>query len=121
MGRSEIGAGVFFIGLGILFFTHIISFWPGILFVLGASALARGMAEGQHWQSVSGGLFLIGLGLVFLLNFSWPIILILIGLAMLFGYNFRSSWKRHRDDEDVRYVEVEKPKNDDKLKNEDLI
>ncbi|MEO8395505.1 MAG: hypothetical protein ABI700_21100 [Chloroflexota bacterium] len=65
-------------------------FWPGILFVLGASSLAKGMQEGLPWYNVTGGLWLIGLGLVFLWGFSIPLLLILVGATMLFGYSFRA-------------------------------
>jgi hypothetical protein len=121
---DQIAGGVFLVGLGLLF-TNVISFWPGILFVIGAAAIARGMAEGQDWYNVPGGLSMIALGVVFTLNFSWPVILIVIGAAMLFGYNFKSRgcWggsrreRRWRDlDEDA--VESDKPKNEDKLKND---
>lgn len=110
-GRGDqISGGIFLIGLGILFFTHI-GFWPGILFVIGAAAIARGVAEGQTWYNVPGGLWMIGLGLLFLFNFNWPVLLILIGVSMLFGYNYRSSRKH----DDI----WEKPKNEDKRKNDD--
>jgi hypothetical protein len=110
---DQIAGGVFLIGLGLIFFTNV-GFWPWILFVLGASSMARGMAEGQAWYSVSGGLWLMGLGLVFLLGFNLPLLLILVGVTMLIGYKFQSS-RRHRHDEDY----WDKPKNEDKRKNED--
>ncbi len=119
---DQISGGVFLIGLGVIFFTNL-AFWPWILFVIGASSLARGMAEGQAWYSVSGGLWLIGLGLVFLLGFNLPLLLILIGVTMLLGYNFRP---KHRSDRAARLSNYDdsglwdKPKNDDKRKNDDL-
>ena len=116
---DQISGGVFLIGLGIIFFMNL-GFWPWILFVIGASSMARGAAEGQAWYSVSGGLGLMGLGLVFLLGFSWPLLLILVGVSMLIGRNFQSSRKRHYIDDDSEVVYWEKPKNEDKLKNEDL-
>ncbi len=114
---DQVSGGVFLIGLGIIFFTHV-GFWPWILFVIGASSMARGMAEGQAWYNVSGGLWLMGLGVVFLLGFSWPLLLILIGATMLMGYSFKSSRRHHDDDEQVIYIP--KQKNEDKRKNEDL-
>jgi len=97
---DQIAGGVFLVGLGLLF-ANVLPFWPGILFVLGASSIARGMAEGQAWYSVSGGLWLIGLGLVFLAGFSWPWLLILIGVSMLFGYNWHDQEKRKRKNEEL--------------------
>ncbi|NWG18523.1 MAG: hypothetical protein HXY41_18025 [Chloroflexi bacterium] len=107
---DQIAGGVFLIGLGLLF-TNVLSFWPGILFVIGVSNIARGMAEGRAWYNVSGGLWLIGLGAVFLLGFNWPVILILIGLSTLFGINVKNEWGDSRS---------EKAGNDEKLKNDDL-
>ena len=46
---SQIGTGVFFVGLGLLFLSG--WWWPGIMFVIAASILARTMAEGEGWQS----------------------------------------------------------------------
>jgi len=110
---DRVSGAVFLIGLGILFtpLSNIIGgFWPGILFVIGASALARGMAEGQAWYNVSGGLWMIGLGLVFLFGFSLPLLLILIGLTMLFGYSFKPDAFGHKGKNDE--LIDEKPKHD---------
>lgn len=111
---DQIAGGVFLVGLGLLF-TGVLDFWPGILFVIGISNIARGMAEGRDWHSVPGGLWLIGLGVVFLFNFNWPVLLILLGLTMLVGFSFKSS-RMCRSSED----EFEKPKNDRKRKNDEL-
>lgn len=114
---DRVSGAVFLIGLGLLFTPLgglVGGFWPGILFVLGASSLARGMAEGLPWYNVSGGLWLIGLGLVFLSGFSLPLLLILVGLTMLFGYSFKpdafGGRKAKRDDF-----------SDDKLKHDDFV
>ena len=65
---------------------------------------------------------MIGLGLLFLLNFSFPVLLILIGLSILLGYQFQSR-KQNRCREDSTSLEElmieEKPKNGDKRKNSD--
>ncbi len=114
---DQIAGGVFLVGLGLLF-TNVTIFWPGILFVIGASNIARGMAEGRAWYNVSGGIWLIGLGLVFLLNFSWPVLLILIGASMLFGYSVKDGRREKRF---VMMDGFDKAKNDDKRKNEDVI
>lgn len=111
---DRVAGGVFLIGLALLF-TSVGSivggFFPGILFVIGASAIARGVAEGQQWYNVSGGLWMIGIGLVFLLGFNLPLLLILIGLTMLFGWSFKPdmlhSCKRAYDEF------IEKPKHDE--------
>jgi hypothetical protein len=118
---DQVAGGVFLIGLGILFFGGLgIGFFPGILFVIGASNIARGMAEGRAWYNVSGGVWMIGLGAAFLFNFSWPLILVLIGLSMLFGISVKDS-RRKSDDDDYSYLEDEKLKNEPKRKNDDYL
>jgi uncharacterized membrane protein len=114
---DQISGGVFLIGLAILFMTGF--WWPGIMFVIGASAMARGVAEGRAWYAVPGGLWMIGLGLVFLFNFSWPMILILIGVSMLFG----DAWRRRGSEHVARSESAAqaKPKNEDKAKNDAYI
>jgi len=111
---DQISAGVFLVGLGVLF-TGILDFWPGILFVIGASTIARGMTEGRAWYNVTGGLWMIALGIIFLFNFSWPMILIMIGIAMLFGYKMKEQHER-----EYRYEDGYKSKNDEKRKHDDL-
>ena len=86
-------------------------FWPGLLFVLGASSIAKGMQEGLPWYNVTGGLWLIGLGLVFLWGFSIPLLLILLGATMLFGYYFRSGHSGDKIKRDEFFNE--KPKHDE--------
>ncbi len=111
---SQIGTGVFFVGLGFLFFTG--WWWPGIMFVIAASIIARTVTYGQPWQSATGAFWLIGIGVVFgvpgligdIASSFWqmfPLILIGIGLFMLFGGRCRPniSGKRKNDD-DIHHV-----------------
>ena len=114
---DQVSGGVFLIGLALLFLTPV-PFFPGILFVIGASSLARGMAEGQEWTSVQGALWLFGLGLLFLVGFNFALLLILIGLSMLFGVVFKPSFmKAGCCDSDIDDISGEKPKR--KLKNDE--
>ena len=69
--------------------------------MIGASSLARGLAEGRQWTSVQGALWMIGLGLLFLFGFNLPLLLILIGLSMLFGFAFRPPRWRGREADDA--------------------
>ncbi|MAS35192.1 MAG: hypothetical protein CL610_14365 [Anaerolineaceae bacterium] len=103
---DQVSGGVFLIGLALLFMTGY--WWPGILFVIGASTMARGVAEGRDWYSVPGGLWMIGLGLVFAFGFNWPLLLILIGVSMLFG----KSWQDRNQDTQPKIKNDDKPKND---------
>jgi hypothetical protein len=94
---GQVSGAVFIIGLGIIFLFDFIDVWPGIMFVIGASIIARVMAEGKPWTAATGAFWVIGIGLVFWLgdnlNFgissAWPLILILIGVGMLYRRNER--------------------------------
>lgn len=103
---DQVSGGVFLIGLAVLFMTGY--WWPGVLFVIGASAIARGMAEGKEWYNVPGGLWMIALGIIFAFGFSWPLLLIFIGVSMLFG----KQWQDHQNREQRKAKNEEKPKHD---------
>lgn len=86
---DRVSGAVFLIGLGVIALINY--WWPGIMFVIGASLIARGVVQGQAWQNATGALVVIAIGLVFALqdfiggvNF-WPLVLIALGLFMLFG------------------------------------
>lgn len=114
---DQIAGGVFLVGLGLLF-TNVLPFWPGILFVIGASTIARGVAQGQTWYTVPGGLGIIAIGLVFMLGFNLPLILILIGVAMLFGFSTKKHWWTGCDDDNEEAPA--KRKNREKRKHDDV-
>ena len=111
---SQVGTGVFFVGLGLLFFTG--WWWPGIMFVIAASMLAGTLAAGENWTSATGALWLIGIGVVFgipgligdIAGGFWqifPLILIGMGLFMLFGGKYRPSVSgKRKNDDDIRKV-----------------
>jgi hypothetical protein len=102
-------AGVFFIGLAVLFLTNF--WWPGILFVVGAAMLARTINEGRAWSSDRNALVVLGIGAFFMvtrvLNASflganlWPILLIGAGVYLLYfkdrSPRFGASDKTKRD------------------------
>lgn len=113
---GQIGAGVFLVGLGMLFLTE--WWWPGIMFVLAASIIARTMAEGKPVNSAKNAFWLIGIGILFglpgliggIAGAFWklfPLILIGLGLFMFFGGRYRpdigyedDNMKRKNDDDD---------------------
>lgn len=110
---DQVSGGVFLIGLAVLFMTGF--WWPGIMFVIGLSAIARGVAEGQEWYNVPGGLWMIGIGLLFWFGFSWPLLLIFIGASMLLGKSWQGS--KHGSKHNHEMPE-DKLKRDDKRKND---
>ena len=81
---NQITGAVWLIGLGILFATNF--WWPGVLFLVGAGALAQGLAEGRGWYALQGSLWAFGLGVAFLLGAHFiAAVLITLGLSMLLG------------------------------------
>lgn len=110
---TQAGAGVFFVGLGLLFLTG--WWWPGIMFVIAASVLARTVSAGEPWQSATGALWLVGIGVVFgipgmigdLAGAFWsvfPALLIGIGLFMVFGGKYRPKVSGKRKNDDIHQV-----------------
>jgi hypothetical protein len=84
---SKLPTAVFFIGLALTMLPiSPIHFWPGILFVFAAVALTTGLTKGRLQSELKSAAWLTGIGLVFLLNFSLPLLLILIGLGSLFSF-----------------------------------
>ena len=113
---DQISGGVFMIGLALLFITH--WWWPGIMFVIGATIIARTMAEGKDWTTATPAFWVIGIGVVFGLpgliggidwGTIWPLGLIALGLFMLFGGNMRPKIGRYDDDDEI----TDKRKNDE--------
>ncbi len=81
---GQVTGAIFLIGMGLLFALG--WFWPGILYLIGVTAIADGALTGKSLSgNLQGGLFMIGLGLVFTLGFSLPLLFIILGLITLFG------------------------------------
>ncbi len=110
---SQASTGVFFVGLGLLFFSG--WWWPGIMFVIAASILARSRALGERWQSATGALWLIAIGVIFgipgliadIAGAFWqffPLVLVGMGLFMLFGGKYRPKVNGKRKNDDSRHV-----------------
>jgi hypothetical protein len=80
-----ISGGLFLLGLALIAWRN--WWWPGILVLVGVTALISGLAAGrdssQRWGGVQGGLFLLGLALIAWLNWWWPGMLVLIGLMAI--------------------------------------
>ncbi len=103
--------GVFLIGLAMLFIT---GYWfPGILFVIGATALADSMVGSRQEEARSGGIFMIGLGIIFAIGFRVELLFLMIGLGLIFcpaAKNRFSMWDsdkpKRKSKNDEYYAEV---------------
>ncbi len=78
---GQITGGVWMIGLGILFYTGM--WWPGIMFVIGASAILQGLVEGRGWYSFQGGIWSIAIGVSALYHFNIAIFFVAMGVSMI--------------------------------------
>lgn len=82
---DTLGAGMFLVGLGVLFLLD--WFWPGILGLLGIVALVTQSARGNLLRGLSSLVLLGGLTILFTIGFAWeyvfPIGLIVLGLIAL--------------------------------------
>lgn len=78
---GQITGGVWMIGLGILFFTGM--WWPGIMFLFGASAIVGGLVEGRGWYAFQGGLWSIAIGVWALFQFHIAVLFVAIGASMI--------------------------------------
>jgi hypothetical protein len=116
---DQVSGGIFLIGLGLMF-AKVLPWWPGIMYVAGAAAIAQGFAEGKRGYALMGGVWLIGLGLLFSVGFSWPLLLILIGASMLFrNLRGQSSDSVASERRDQLLAQSEKAKRE-KAKNDNL-
>jgi hypothetical protein len=87
--KSAIPAGVFFIGLGLLFWTH--SLFPGLLFLIAAVAITHAWVNGYDRHTLRWAAILLGLGAIFMFGFSFPFLLMLFGAWILFMAFARSN------------------------------
>jgi O-antigen/teichoic acid export membrane protein len=96
---SQVGAGIFLIGLALLFLLNI-AIWPYIMFVIAVSLVAHEYTEHntidfKNSRMVGAAIIAI-IGLLGLVDFNfdwgriWPLFLIGAGLFILFGKQVRS-------------------------------
>lgn len=82
---DTMGAGMFLVGLGVLFLLD--WFWPGILALLGIVALVTQWVRGNPLSGLSSLVLLGGLTILFADGLAWehvfPIGLIVLGLIAL--------------------------------------
>ncbi|NLG28270.1 MAG: hypothetical protein GX557_10190 [Chloroflexi bacterium] len=85
MGSKAYGglsAGIFMIGLGVLFLSGV-GVWPWILVVIGLASLPASMAAKQGWYGWQGSVWLIGLAILFATGQLFPGVLILVGISAI--------------------------------------
>jgi len=78
-----ITGAVWLFGLAALFYTG--RWWPGIMFVIGASAIIEGLIERQGWYALQGGAWALGIGVWALMHFQIWFIFVVLGVSTLLG------------------------------------
>jgi uncharacterized membrane protein YoaK (UPF0700 family) len=78
---NAVTGGIWLIGLGVLMATR---FWfPGILFLVGITAIVQGSGRRSGWQSVHGGLWLMLLAAWAMMRFSMSVFLVALGVYVI--------------------------------------
>ena len=78
---GQITGGVWLIGLGLLFATG--RWWPGIMFLIGVSAIVEGLVEGRGWYAFQAGFWSIMIGVWALYHYSLPMLFVGLGVSMI--------------------------------------
>ncbi|MCU0495911.1 MAG: hypothetical protein MUF87_01015 [Anaerolineae bacterium] len=112
MSKYLLSAGVFVIGLALLSLTG--WWWPGILFLFGATAFTYTLAERRRWYEAQWALCFIGIGIIFWSGPSLPLILIILIGGIIFW--IWASWHLFDDEEDYEYQQP-----DIRIKREDRV
>ena len=82
--QQNVVVGVFLVGLGLVWWLNLgWLIWPGALIGLGAVAYTQRRQMGDTIAAVQAGLWLVGLGVLFLLHFVFPGVLFLAGASIL--------------------------------------
>ena len=81
--RHQIVGGVWLLGLAALLYTG--HFWPGIMFLIGLTAIVEGIGKGRGWYALQGGLWSIAIGIWAIFHFNFAVIMATIGLSMILG------------------------------------
>ncbi len=96
--RSQLGTGLALMTVGLLLFAsrqhligplHLSRLWPVILIVLGFGRFMAKTEDGKHrgglWLIMIGGIFLLNNYHVLMLDQSWPLFIVALGLSLMFG------------------------------------
>lgn len=80
---NAITSAVWLVGIGLLIVTG--WWWPGIMFLIGLSAIAQGFVGGHDWYALNGGLWSIGIGVWAATSYNILVLFVLIALSGLAG------------------------------------
>jgi len=89
---NALTAGIWLIGFGILFATKL--WFPGIMFLVGITAIAQGMVQGRGWYSIHGGYWAILIGVWAALKFNMAVFFIALGVYVIVSAFVKPGWTR---------------------------
>jgi len=75
--------GIWLIGLGLLFATR--AWWPGILFLVAATAVLEGYYNGKPWYGLQAAYWSAFIGVWALFRFSIVFLFVGLGLSFILG------------------------------------
>ncbi len=79
--------GIWLIGIAVLAVTG--WWWPGIMVLIGISALVGGLQSGgsweQRWGGLQGAIWTFGIAVLAVTGWWWPGIMVLVGLSAILG------------------------------------
>ena len=79
--------GIWLIGIAVLAVTG--WWWPGIMVLVGISALVGGLQSGgsweQRWGGLQGAIWTFGIAVLAVTGWWWPGIMVLVGLSAILG------------------------------------
>lgn len=78
-----ITGGIWLIGLGILFATRL--WFPGILFLMGITAMIEGWLDQKGWSAIQGGVWLIFIAFWAMARFNLTFLFVGLGIAVILG------------------------------------
>jgi hypothetical protein len=78
---SAITGAVWLLGLAAMFYWNY--WWPGIMFVIGVSALIEGLAHHQGWAALQGSLWAFGIAIWAMTGYSIVVLLIILAVSVL--------------------------------------
>ncbi len=78
---NAVTGGIWLIGLGVLFATEF--WWPGILLLIGITAIVQGSARGAGWQPIHGGLWVLLIACWALMRFNMTVFFVALGVYVI--------------------------------------
>lgn len=75
---NAVTGGIWMIGLGVLIATGF--WWPGILFLVGITAIVEGSARGGGWQPIHGGLWMLLFACWAMMRFNITVLFVAMGV-----------------------------------------